>query len=339
MIKTKTKGETRMAFKRRDNFKKNREGGAGRGGFGNNRGNFRRDDRGPPKERMGGSRSSSNISKLEELRLRMIKQTKFAVKSSYENKDVLVVQSINSVDELATITNTMTMRLMEWYSIYFPETARILSDQESYVKAVLAVDDKKNMDKAGLTLALGEKDAEKVLNAANATMGADLGGEDLSSIKEYAKSIQNLITEEKRVEKYLEGLMREVAPNITAVAGAKLGAKLISHAGSLEKLALLPSSTVQIMGAEKALFKHIKEGKLPPKHGLIFQHNLIAGAKLNQRGKLARLVSAKISIAAREDYFSGGKKDSTVSLLADLQKRVDEIRKGSEAHHKKTETL
>ena len=315
-----------MAFKRRDGgFKKDNRG---RSGFGNNRGKFRRDDRGPPMERMGGSRNPSGASKMDELRRKIITRTKFAVKSSYESKDVLVVQAVNALDELAAITNTMTMRLMEWHSVYFPEIARLL-DQKEYVKAVSLIRDKKNLDENVLKSELGDKDADKVVQAAKTTMGADLGEREVDSIREYGKGIQALMEEEKRIESYLDGLMKEVAPNLSAVAGPKLGAKLISHAGSLEKLAMLPSSTIQIMGAEKALFKHIKEGKRPPKHGLIFQHNLISGAKLDQRGKLARAVAEKISIAAREDYFSEGKKDSTKVLTDDLQKRAEEIRRES----------
>ena len=100
--------------------------------------------------------------------------------------------------------------------------------------------------------------------------------------------------------------MEEMAPNIRAVAGALLGARMISLAGGLQNLAMRPASTIQVLGAEKALFRSLKTGARPPKHGLIFQHTLLHDAKRWQRGKIARVIAGKLAIAARADAFGEG---------------------------------
>ncbi len=118
--------------------------------------------------------------------------------------------------------------------------------------------------------------------------------------------------------------MEELAPNVRAVAGALLGARLIAMAGSLQNLAMRPASTIQVIGAEKALFRSLKTGARPPKHGLIFQHTLLHDAKRWQRGKIARVIAGKLAIAARADAFGGGHYIGD-KLKADINKRIEEI--------------
>ncbi|MCC6011234.1 MAG: C/D box methylation guide ribonucleoprotein complex aNOP56 subunit, partial [Desulfurococcaceae archaeon] len=127
------------------------------------------------------------------------------------------------------------------------------------------------------------------------------------------------------LEDYIETVMKEVSPNITALVGAKLGARLLSLAGGLEKMAKLPASTIQVLGAEKALFRALRTGGKPPKHGVIFQHPAIHRSPRWQRGKIARALAAKLAIAAKVDFFTGrfiGDK-----LTTELQQRIDEIKK------------
>ena len=118
--------------------------------------------------------------------------------------------------------------------------------------------------------------------------------------------------------------MQSVAPNLRLLVGSTLGAKLISHAGGIKRLALYPSSTVQIMGAEKALFRHLKSGDRPPKYGLIYQHPQVRGAKWWNRGKIARMLAGKISLAVRRDVFT---KTFDENVFEDFKKRVEEIEK------------
>ncbi|HLD81526.1 MAG TPA: NOP5/NOP56 family protein [archaeon] len=272
------------------------------------------------------ARKTFEMQKLDELRKKMIYKTKERVREAYTSRDVLVVQAINAIDELAAITNTMTMRLREWYSVYFPEMGRQVTDSADFVKAVQGLPSREGINEHELSKALGEGLAKKIASLSKSSMGAPLNEDDLKTAKQYAHAIEQLQSQEAVLEGYLEKVMKEIAPNTSMVAGPKLGAKLIAHAGSLEKLAMLPSSTIQIMGAEKALFKHLKQGKKPPKHGLIFQHSAISTGKQKLRGKIARTIAAKISIACKEDYFSKGKKDNGAKLLGELNKRLDAIR-------------
>jgi nucleolar protein 56 len=123
---------------------------------------------------------------------------------------------------------------------------------------------------------------------------------------------------------HIEVAMETVAPNVKELLTAAVGARIISKAGSLARLATLPASTIQILGAEKALFRALKTGARPPKHGLLFQHPLIHSAPKWQRGKIARAVASKVAIAARIDYYRHDGKDNTI--YDKLKIRIDEIR-------------
>ena len=120
--------------------------------------------------------------------------------------------------------------------------------------------------------------------------------------------------------------MEDIAPNLRLLVGSSLGAKLISHAGGLKRLATYPSSTVQIMGAEKALFRHLKSGDRPPKYGLIYQHPQVRGAKWWNRGKIARMLAGKISLAVRRDVFT---KTFDENVFDEFIEKVEEIEKNN----------
>ena len=159
--------------------------------------------------------------------------------------------------------------------------------------------------------------------AAESSMGADIAERGFQQIQELAKNCFEFYELRKNMENYVDRTMEEMAPNVRAVAGALLGARLIAMAGSLQNLAMRPASTIQVIGAEKALFRSLKTGARPPKHGLIFQHTLLHDAKRWQRGKIARVIAGKLAIAARADAFGGhfiGER-----LKADINKRIDEI--------------
>jgi len=156
-------------------------------------------------------------------------------------------------------------------------------------------------------------------------MGADILETDLEQIQVLAKDVLTLYELRKSMEEYVDKTMEELAPNVRAVAGALLGARMIAIAGSLQNLAMRPASTIQVLGAEKALFRSLKTGARPPKHGLIFQHTLLHDAKRWQRGKIARVIAGKLAIAARADVFGEGHFIGD-DLKADINKRVEEIR-------------
>jgi nucleolar protein 56 len=163
-----------------------------------------------------------------------------------------------------------------------------------------------------------------VAKAAESSMGADIAEADLEMVQALAKNVLDFYLLRKNMDEYVDRTMEELAPNVRAVAGALLGARLIAMAGSLQNLAMRPASTIQVIGAEKALFRSLKTGARPPKHGLIFQHTLLHDAKRWQRGKIARVIAGKLAIAARTDAFGAGHYIGD-KLKADINKRLEEI--------------
>lgn len=140
--------------------------------------------------------------------------------------------------------------------------------------------------------------------------------------QEFEGSVERLGNLRERIAGVIQREMREIAPNLSLLGGELLGARLIARAGSLESLARMPASKIQVMGASKALFKHLQFGAKPPKHGIIFQHPLVRGSAPNKRGKMARTVAAKLAIAARLDFYS---KKPHPELFAQLQKRTEDL--------------
>jgi nucleolar protein 56 len=169
-----------------------------------------------------------------------------------------------------------------------------------------------------------EVKAEQIAKASETSMGADIAESDLAEIQALCKNVLNLYDLRQNMEKYLDDTMEEVAPNIKAMVGSLLGARLIAIAGGLTNVAKLPASTIQVLGAEKALFRSLKTGTPPPKHGIIFQHTYLHDAKRWQRGKIARALAGKLAIAARIDAY--GHRDISESLKTKLDMRIAEIR-------------
>ncbi len=223
---------------------------------------------------------------LKELRSRAIKEAIQAVKESI-GPDDLIVQAVRSTEDITRTANILAKRLRDWYALYNPEFEHACQDHEQFVDTIL------KKDKAELLQEL------KV----STTMGQEVKGEDLDAIKELTLTLKNLQDLRAKEEAYLEQAMKKVCPNVQAVAGTLLGAKLLELAGSLKRLAILPSSTVQLLGAEKALFRHIVTGAKVPKHGVLILHPLVAASK--EKGRAARLLADKLSMAARIDYFKG----------------------------------
>lgn len=216
--------------------------------------------------------------------------TKLSLKDSV-NSDALLAQATNSIDELDKAINILVKRLREWYGLHNPEFSRATQNNEKFVEEILN----------------GEKNEllSKLKINPNDSIGADLKQEDLEPIKSLAHQIYGLFQLKKNQAEYLSTLMDTLCPNVKAVCEVSTGAKLIEHAGSLKRLSEMPSSTIQILGAETALFRHLKTGSKPPRHGIIISHHLIARAPNKLHGKIARALSDKISIAAKIDYFQG----------------------------------
>ncbi len=205
------------------------------------------------------------------------------------NNENLIIQTINNIEEIEKCINMLSKRLREWFSLHLPELDKKTEKHEKYAELII----RKNKSDLLKQLKTNKQQC----------LGKDLDKKHLNEIKFLAGEISNLFKLKKKHEKYLEDLIKQCMPNTQKVAGTLISAKLLSHAGSLLRLIEFPSSTIQLLGAEKALFRHLKTGARCPKHGLIVSHELVVRAK--NKGKMARILADKISIAAKVDYFKG----------------------------------
>ncbi len=254
-----------------------------------------------------------------------IEMAKLRVKGAVEKRDLIIAQAIQTLDDLDKAINLFMGRVREWYGIHFPELDRLLDKHETYARLVLNLGSKDSFTAEKLEKEeIPKSKAEQIAKAAETSMGADLTETDIAQIQDLCKNVISLYQLRQTLENYLDKVMEEVAPNTKAIAGSLLGARLIALAGGLTNLARRPASTVQVLGAEKALFRSLKTGTRPPKHGIIFQHTYLHEAKKWHRGKIARALAGKLAIAARVDSFGG--RYIGEELKADIEKRIEEIR-------------
>jgi nucleolar protein 56 len=239
--------------------------------------------------------------------------------------DVEIVQIIETLDILKKSISLFSSRMREWYGLHFPELVDKFIEDNILIARLISVLGKRDnftYDKIDQEFGFKEAKIKMLQNLASQSMGADI---DLSIIKKYANKILSLDDFTQELEEYLETLMEQVAPNLLALVGGLIGAKLIAKAGSLKKLAFMPASRVQLLGAEKALYRFLKTGEKRPKHGLIFQWNLIRGSKPWNRGKISRVISGKIAISAKVDYFGGEFVADVLSKV--IKEKIHEIEK------------
>ncbi|KAK2016342.1 NOSIC domain-containing protein [Colletotrichum eremochloae] len=223
------------------------------------------------------------------------------LKFSADKVDAMVVQAIKLVDDLDKELNVYAMRTKEWYGWHFPELAKILNDNLVYARLVVAVGMRQNFNDADLSDILPEELETPVKTAAEISMGTEITPEDLENIQLLAQQVITYSEYRASLSNYLETRMRALAPNLTALVGYLVGARLIAHAGSLISLAKAPSSTIQIFGAEKALFRALKTKHDTPKYGIIYHSSLVGQATGKNKGKIARSLAAKTALGLRVD--------------------------------------
>jgi len=242
-----------------------------------------------------------------------------------EKRDLLVAQAVSCIDEVEKMLNVLASRLREWYGVHFPELSNAIKDHEDFIKALTTIGHRDNVKKAEVLERLGPlKDKVLKVLEGGPSLGANVLQKDIEVIREVAATALKLYELNERLRKYVEEVMGEVAPNMKELVGPVLGARLIALAGGLERLAKLPASTIQLLGAEKALFRALRTGTKPPKHGIIFQYPEVHRSPKWQRGKIARALAGKIAIAARVDYFTG--EYVADELKEDLKNRIREIK-------------
>ncbi len=241
-----------------------------------------------------------------------------------ESPDLHIIQAINSLDEIDKIANALSSRLREWYGLHFPELENVIDSINGYAQIVLAGKRESLTKKIFEDAGFPDSKVEMLSLVASKSRGGDISEKNLEIVQSMAKQMLDLHELRKNLEEHVESEMDIVAPNISAILGTAVGARILGRAGSLTKLASMPASTVQVIGAEKALFRALKTGAQPPKHGLLFQHTLVHAAPRWQRGKIARAIAAKAVIAARVDVYGEGINET---LLEKLNVRVKEIGK------------
>ena len=261
---------------------------------------------------------------IQELRDFAIAVSSSRVKEASGKLDLHVTQAINALDELDKTINVLAARMREWYGLHFPELDHLVQSLTAYARIVSSAGTRYRITNQILQDAgIQEKKSEIILGGVNRSRGGDITDDNLKMVREIADQVIEQSELRDDLANNIETTMDVVAPNVKELLTASVGARVIAKAGSLQRLATLPASTIQILGAEKALFRSLKTGANPPKHGMLFQHPLIHAAPKWQRGKIARAVAAKVAIAARIDAYRHAEKDP---IIADkLKKRILEI--------------
>ncbi|CAG9312763.1 unnamed protein product [Blepharisma stoltei] len=246
------------------------------------------------------------------------------LKFSIDKVDTMVVQAVNLLDDIDKELNNYAMRLKEWYSWHFPELARIVTDNVEYAKCVNAIKERQNTAKVNLASIITDEDIiEEIKEAAELSMGTEITQDDMDNMKALCDQVISLSEYRTNLSEYLKNRMNAIAPNLTVLVGELVGARLIAHAGSLVNLAKHPASTIQILGAEKALFRAIRTKHDTPKYGLLYHASIVGQATPKTKGKISRSLAAKCALCIRMDAL-GDQETATIGLQHKeaLDKRV-----------------
>lgn len=229
--------------------------------------------------------------------------SRYKLKFSPDKIDTMIVQAQCLLDDLDKELNNYVMRCREWYGWHFPELGKIITDNTLFVKIVKLIGTRDNASQTDLSDILPEDLEEKVKEAAEISMGTEISDDDILNIQNLCDEIISITDYRTHLTDYLKARMMAMAPNLTVLIGEHIGARLIAHAGSLMNLAKQPASTMQIFGAEKALFRALKTKKDTPKYGLIYHAQLVGQCSTKNKGKMSRMLAAKAALATRVDAF------------------------------------
>lgn len=254
---------------------------------------------------------------------------RYKLKFSPDKVDVMIIQAIALLDELDKELNTYCMRVREWYGWHFPEMGKIVADQQQYAKVVQKMGMRQKASETDMSDILEEDTETEVKAAAEVSMGTEISEQDIDNIQDLCDQVISISTYRTQLWDYLRNRMNAIAPNLTCMVGELVGARLIAHAGSLMSLAKHPASTVQILGAEKALFRALKTKHDTPKYGLIYHASLVGQAAPKHKGKISRVLAAKTSLSARMDAL-GDSEGVTIGAehYAKVENRLRELEGG-----------
>ncbi len=251
--------------------------------------------------------------------------TRHNISKSFSDKSNYVIQLVNYLEIVEKSLNNLAMGLRSCYSLHFPELDDLLEEHQQYMKGVIGVGTREGAKlKQLVKFGIDTEKAEKILKAAKYSVGGDFESHHIEPLIHLALAWLKLNEATSSLEKTIVKIMKEIAPNLCSIINPLVAAKLIAEAGGLNRLASMPSSTIQVLGAQKALFAHLRGKGPPPKHGIIFQVKEIRASPKQLRGRVARMFASKIAIAARVDYFGGeyiGDK-----LKMEIEKKLAELR-------------
>ena len=269
--------------------------------------------------------ATDEMDAMQKLRNFALEFSSTRVKEASEKLDLHITQAISALDELDKLINVISTRMREWYGLHFPELDNLIQSPNLYAEIVANAGLRQNITRQILEEAgLHDRKVDIILDAAKRSRGGNASTESIALLKKIANEVLSQSELRRILAEYIEDAMEVVAPNVKQILTALVGARLVSKAGSLRRLAFSSASTIQVLGAEKALFRALKSGARPPKHGLLFQHPMVHSAPKWQRGKIARAVASKVAIAARIDMYRQSGKDE--SILNKLESRISEIK-------------
>jgi len=257
--------------------------------------------------------------------------SRYKLKFSPDKVDTMIIQAISLLDDIDKELNNYVMRCREWYGWHFPELGKIVSDNLVYAKVVQALGERTNAVGLDLSELVTEEIEADVKKMSEISMGTEISEEDIMNIQHLCTQITTISEYRAQLYEYLKNRMNAIAPNLTILVGELVGARLIAHAGSLINLAKYPSSTVQILGAEKALFRALKTKHDTPKYGLIYHASLIGQSQPKYKGKISRMLAAKTSLAIRYDALGEGETNTELAFAnrAKIENRLKQLEKQS----------
>ncbi|KAG0693116.1 hypothetical protein DFH29DRAFT_965603 [Suillus ampliporus] len=257
------------------------------------------------------------------------------LKFNVNRVDNMIIQAIALLDQLDKDVNLFAMRIREWYGYHFPELVKLVPDNYQYARIAQFIGDKDTLTEEKLpelTTLLGDDStlAQNILDASRGSMGSSISEIDMLNISAFAVRVVSIADYRKSLVTYLSEKMNLVAPSLTALLGERIGARLISHAGSLTNLSKYPASTVQILGAEKALFRALKTKGNTPKYGLLYHSSFIGRADPKHKGRISRFLANKCSIASRIDCYSDNPSSKFgEALRAQVEERLNFFETGA----------
>lgn len=255
--------------------------------------------------------------------------SRYKLKFSPDKVDTMIIQAISLLDDIDKELNNYIMRCREWYGWHFPELTKIITDNLVYAKVVQALGERTNATGLDLSEFVTEEIEIEIKKTSEISMGTEISEEDIMNIQYLCTQITTITDYRSQLYEYLKNRMNAIAPNLTILVGELVGARLIAHAGSLINLAKYPSSTVQILGAEKALFRALKTKHDTPKYGLIYHASLIGQSQPKHKGKISRMLAAKASLAIRYDALGEGESNTELAFAnrGKIENRLKQLEK------------